>query len=287
MIWRVYKVVFRLRSPMHIGWRKVSNLQMTRPYVTGRALWGALTARLTRNTSSGLAIDSTAYQETGKKVHDTLAFTYFYPALKKKDGYQVVWPWGNEETDFCRRFISSYVSTALVYPQHSAAEGFLHEVEFLSPRTLDTGEPVYLVGYVFARKDDALKWREALRYLQLGGERGYGWGRVELVVCLEQKDYSLFDAAATVEIDGDRPAIVLFRDKHLLAHTAHTGAEDKLTIDGIDGIIGIIEPLVGREWSDQPGQKVVPDGIYYAPGSKVNAESRRFRIGKFGLWELA
>ena len=45
MAWRAYKIVLRLRSPLHIGRGKVGNLQRTRPYVAGRNLWGALTAR--------------------------------------------------------------------------------------------------------------------------------------------------------------------------------------------------------------------------------------------------
>ena len=46
MTWTVYRVTWRLLAPMHIGWRKLGNMQQTRPYVTGRNLWGAFTARL-------------------------------------------------------------------------------------------------------------------------------------------------------------------------------------------------------------------------------------------------
>jgi len=63
---------------------------------------------------------------------------------------------------------------------HAAAERMLYEVEFLSPRTLDTGESVFLKGYVFERDGCSLKWKSTLKRLQLGGERGYGWGSVEL-----------------------------------------------------------------------------------------------------------
>src|SRR5213082_2804295 len=72
MTWTAYRIVFRLLSPMHIGWRKVGNLQQTRPYVLGRSLWGALTARLTRISGSN------DYSEIGEQVDQQLAFTYFY-----------------------------------------------------------------------------------------------------------------------------------------------------------------------------------------------------------------
>ena len=31
MTWEVYRVAFRLLSPMHIGWHKLGNMQQTRP----------------------------------------------------------------------------------------------------------------------------------------------------------------------------------------------------------------------------------------------------------------
>ena len=38
MTWEAYAVVWRLKSPLHAGRGKVGNLQLTRPYVTGRML---------------------------------------------------------------------------------------------------------------------------------------------------------------------------------------------------------------------------------------------------------
>jgi len=133
MNWIGYRVVFRLRSPLHIGWRKVGNVQVTRPYLTGRSFWGALTERLARDTmarTGQIATNSNGYREVGKQVNEVLAFTYFYPALQSGNNYQVVWPWDDERT-FRHRFLSSYQSTALIYPAHSAAEGSLHEIEYL------------------------------------------------------------------------------------------------------------------------------------------------------------
>ncbi|MCX7597189.1 MAG: hypothetical protein N2235_26265, partial [Fischerella sp.] len=149
MTWTPYRIVFKLKSPMHIGCGKVGNVQRTRPYVTGRVFWGALTMRLTREHHQP-ATDSRLYQAIGEQVHQQLAYTYFYPATKANGDYKIHLPWENEHL-FRRQFLSSYASTALNYPQQSADEGLLHEVEFISPRTLDSGEQVYLVGYVFAK----------------------------------------------------------------------------------------------------------------------------------------
>lgn len=281
MSWQAYRVVFRLRSPLHSGWRKVGNLQITRPYVIGRAVWGALTMRLTRDASqeSGPATDSQQYLKIGKQVHQSLAFTYFYPALKSGTDYQVAWPWENEKT-FRHRFLSSYPSTALAYPQQAAAEGLLHEVEFISPCTLDTGEPVFLEGYVFEKEGCVLDWRAAFKRLQVGGERGYGWGRLELEAISPLESSQLFHLA-TCEVDGETPLplIRLLAGGRLLAHTPAPGGS----------IAGDIEPLVGREWRSHnsrrryAGQHIAYTDICFVPGSQVDQASD-FAVGKFGLW---
>jgi len=274
MNWIGYRVVFRLRSPLHIGWRKVGNVQVTRPYLTGRSFWGALTERLVRDraaTATQMATDSNGYQEVGKQVNEMLAFTYFYPALQSGNDYQVVWTWDDERT-FRRRFLSSYQSTALVYPEHSAAEGSLHEIEFLSPHTLDTADPVYLIGYVFAHKDCSLPWHDALTRLQFGGERGYGWGKVELVRL--ENDDNVF--GYQVDCIGRRPVITVPKGERLLAHTKPDQAM----------IAGEVEPLVGREWhtNSGAGASITHFGVVYAPGG-IATNEHCFAVESFGLWQ--
>lgn len=280
MTWTAYRLVFKLKSPMHIGCGKVGNIQRTRPYVTGRAFWGALTMRLTRDGTDGSATDSKQYECYGKKVHEQLAYTYFYPAIKLNKDYLIEWFWKNE-SQFRRRFLSSYASTALVYPQQAADEGLLHEVEFISPRTLDKGEQVYLVGYVFEKEDCTLNWRDACKRLQMGGERGYGWGMVDLKLDEPVKSQDLFYGQAVFNGDGDKPII---QAERLLAHTSATG----LTATGE------IEPLVGREWRSHnqdkegnlinhyAGQCVAFSDVCWVPGSTV--EQSNFTIKKLGIW---
>ena len=110
---------------MHMGRTKLGNLQITRPYVHGKSLWGALTARITRDTPS---LDNN-YQEVGQRVSEELAFSYFYPTISDE---VTLWPWDDAER-FAWHFLGSYASTALNYNQNSAAEGSLHETEFIAP----------------------------------------------------------------------------------------------------------------------------------------------------------
>lgn len=288
MTWRLYEVVLRLRSPMHIGCGKVGNMQRTRGYVVGRVFWGALTQRLTRDQMRGVgpAVDSGPYHEMGKRVHNSLAYTYFYPALKTDNGadYGVAWPW---QERFSARFLGSYVSTALAYPNQCADEGTLHEVEFISPYTTDTGEPVFLKGYVF-ETDNAPEWQKALGRIQLGAERCYGWGRVEPVEPVKVAECSptshIFGGVARMNLNNDRPIVSIDvtsgASKALLAHALTEGLEAS----------GTIEPLVGREWRScrtqnrYAGQHVEFSGVCFQPGSHI-LESGQFEIGKFGVWK--
>jgi len=282
MAWRAYRVVFCLRAPLHIGWSKVGNLQRTRPYVIGRSLWGALTMRLTRDAANDKkpADDSKDYQQFGIQVNENLAFTYFYLATKSKNDYQIAWPW-KDESLFRRRFLSSYSGTALDYPQQSAAEGTLREVEFIAPRTLDTGESVFLIGHVLESENCTLGWKDACTRLQLGGERGYGWGTLELMEISQSEHQELFSVAElTLDRDKARPTISLKSNTPILAHTLAEGILAE----------GTVEPLVGREWRSYndanryAGQHVEFNGICFAPGSIVQKDLK-FQISYFGLWK--
>lgn len=287
MAWQMYKVILQLCSPLHIGCGKIGNLQRTYPYVTGRVMWGALTMRLTRDKCKGNEInDSSIYQEVGEQVHRELAFTYFYPVLSSGNHYQIEWPWKDQRA-FRYRFLSSYAGTALDYPQQSAARGMLRETEFISPYTLDEGKRVFLQGYIFEKKGCTLSWQEAVKRLQLGGERGYGWGKVKPVAinpCRE--DDKLFGKEIKFLKSDERPRVCLPAKARLLAHTV---AADYPFADGP------IEPLAGREWRPNQkgnayvGQHIAFNEICFAPGSVLvnNDNHYDFRIDPFGVWRLS
>jgi len=284
MPWKTFRVVLRLRSPLHVGQGKVGNVQRTRPYVTGRVLWGALTERLTRDQvyGQGPATDSSQYAAVGQAVHDRLAFTYFFPTIHQ-DGRVELWPW---DDGFRSRYLSTYVSTSLTYPQQSAAEGTLHEVECIAPHTLDTGAPVYLAGYVFAQ-DNAPDWKPALKRLQLGGERGYGWGRLEPVGDPDPWNKRLlFGEQYEVKQDDWPPLLVAKVKARLLAHALAADFDGHKAVADVEGEI---EPLVGRETHPKDGRFGVwisQARLCYAPGAAIQTETR-FTIGPYGVWQAA
>lgn len=287
MTWTAYRVTFRLLSPIHSGWRKVGNLQQTRPYVTGRSLWGALTARLTREHGSS------DYHGIGKQIDKQLAFTYFYPSITTNPDKVELWPWPDKQWDrFAWTFLGSYVSTALENGR-SAEEGSLHETEFIAPYIRNylsdnEPEPVYLVGYIFEKdipasdEQDVDKqkvvsnWKKVLDKLQCGGERSYGWGKLHLEGEAEKvKDGKCFDY--TLLDTKDRPQLMATdNNRHLLAHTQ---------IDSVERGVAI-EPLLGRETSSNTsfGKSFSNPEICWVPGGKVNA-GETFQILEKGVWK--
>jgi len=269
MTWTAYKVVLRLQTPMHIGQAKSGNLQLTRPYVHGKALWGALTARITRDTPRF----NNDYKTVGDQVKEELAFSYFYPTTSQD---VTLWPWKDPER-FAWQFLGSYASTALNYSQNSAEEGTLHETEFIAPRTRED-EPVNLVGYIFEQEGCTLPWRPALDRLQLGGERTYGWGRVTLQG-QPQSASDLF--GLDLPSSGNRPVIKLTQGETLLAHALAHG-------DRAVPAKGRVVPLVGRETSsaNKHGQKVIMAAVCWEPGSRIQAPSQVL-IGDYGVWKKA
>ncbi len=207
MTWTHYRLVFRLESPLHIGWRKTGNLMQTRGYVPGKVLWAALTVRLVE-AFLGKANDSRVYRQVGETLTKCFRFGYLWPAAGTWNEHR--WdpptrphfPWdpGPEPWDYL--YLNGAARTALEPIEHIAAEGMLHQIEYIAPYTRE-GKPVYLVGDLWVREEVqaccetakakdpnnalcgniASKWQQALSILQIGGERGYGWGRGRLVQC--------------------------------------------------------------------------------------------------------
>jgi hypothetical protein len=275
-MWTPYRISLRLLSPLHIGWRKIGNLQQTRPYVTGRSLWGALTAGIARSENR------TDYERIGKLVDDELRLTYFYP--KTKSDEVDIWPWiepgctddgvkSNRRNidEFSWLYLGSYANTALV--GRKAEEGTLHETECIFPKTR-TGEQVNLLGYIIEKNNTALNWQKALKRMQLGGERRYGWGRVELA-----SEPHKCERCFGYEFQNENlPKIVVPKNESVLAHTL---------ADGLDCEMGTIEPLVGRETSRGGfGSRLSVAQICWVPGSRPKNVDR-FEILPRGIWQIA
>jgi hypothetical protein len=282
----------------------VGNIQRTRAYLPGKNLWAALTARLTRGGQAGefpLPV-AACYEAVGEAVRRNLAFSYFYlltlgegvafyPRLTKAG--LVYGPKRLDEREFQWRFLSSYASTALDYQAKAAEEGSLHEVEYLSPHVRNNGEPVFLTGYIIEHDDSPrLPWRQVLDRLQVGGEQGYGWGRLKRVgegapqpLPPGEKLFDLY----TIVPDVWPPQLSLDEEAPLLAHAlAVEFKEDNLVHYPLEGLEGPLEPLVGREWDNRgrtgAGRLVSPARICYVPGSIV-APGTCIQIGPYGIWE--
>jgi hypothetical protein len=284
MAWTAYQVTLRLLSPVHVGWRKLGNLQQTRPYVTGCTLWGAFTARLTRELGGS---DHNDYATIGNQVDQQLAFTYFYPSTSIDPEAVELWPWLDQWDKFAWTFLGSYASTALENG-HSAEAGSLHETEFIAPYTRKDmievePKPVYLVGYIFQKEDYSIgcNWQNVLDTLQLGGERSYGWGRLQL------KDLKLLEDEKCLGYElnskGDRPFLIALQDTQLLAHTI-ADEEDTANVSNGRGVA--IEPLLGRETKANTGfgRSISKPMICWVPGGKVN-QAEKFQIQEKGIWK--
>lgn len=267
MTWQKYPLVFRLESPLHIGYHKVGNLMQTRGYVLGKNLWAALVARLTREAIPGAA--GSDYVQIGQKANEQFRFSYLYLAVDPAG--LPCYPWQDDLFDY--RFLSSYASTALNYDQQAAAEGLLHETEFIRSRARQLpgdAEPpqVYLVGelYIQDNLDSKLAgWRDALSRVQLGGERGYGWGRMRLEKLPERGIIE----EPTIKVEEDMP---------VLAHVLAQGVS----------VVGPVEPLVGWERDNQGNSaknwRLSSAMICYAPGAVVKRKTT-FIIGRYGIWQ--
>jgi len=290
--WQTYRLVFRLESPLHVGWRKTGNLMQTRPYLPGRVLWGAVTASLTQ------WLGEVDYAALGEWACDHLRFGYFFLA---RDPDKPLYPvyltthkqpgidYGQEEmpeAEFERRFLSSLTSTAIAHEANAAQEGSLHEVEFLVS-SLALGQPVYLVGHLFTQSSNEVicqendivarglsLYEQVMASLRVGGERRYGFGR--LMLCRNQceKTDKLFDYR-TDQQNGNL-CVTIPVQKPLLAHAIADSTNVK----------GSSEPVVSREWVPRhgPGRQVTSLGLCYVPGSITTSETT-FSIGHYGIWE--
>ena len=182
-----YRIVLKLLSPLHVGKRKYGNLMETRDYVPGKTLWGALTARITRDFFDG---NPTYYEMVGNFIKENFRISYFWPSLDEENPY---FPWKHEDFDYILK--SSYMGQPIDYSKKSTEEGQLHEVEYISSKTR-YDKQVYLMGDLWI-KDKVLKdkpenggnpiiqindkeilFKNILNRLQIGGEKGYGWGKV-------------------------------------------------------------------------------------------------------------
>jgi len=310
-MWKCYELEYKAKSAIHIGYgSQLGIVSRTRYYIPGKTMWGAVTAVLSRRIME--SYDAEIYGKMGEFVKHHLIFSYFYPVK----GADVLYPnyaeeglgFGSKEKgefvmnkeEFEKKFITSYVSTALDKTSRTAEEGSLHEFELISP--------VEFVGYlftnleknhgnakygmpIFVREVEEEKIRveikgkkvevfEAIKEIQVGGERIYGFGQLELKDEEIKQRESFFNRYEVV-LDAERPRI---KAEIALSHVMMKDDKGKY-LDKLANIRGDIEPLVWRAWSEKgTGQNPNFEGIALVPGSKFGL--REMKIGDFGMWHL-
>src|SRR5579875_2877991 len=205
-VWERLPLCFELLSPIHIGFLPKSRgivVSPTRPYVPGKNLWGAVTAALTPRLYDAPA--PSHFVAIGQHVRECLSFSYFYLS----DGEQLFAPsyessslrWGGLSDSEFRSVVLDSRLSAEIGETGAAEDGGLHEIEFIrhmigSPE-VGTGR-VFLCGAAWLKTDGTiagasllmkdgllrLRTREAdvdlLDGLTIGGERNYGFGRIQL-----------------------------------------------------------------------------------------------------------
>ncbi len=296
MSYAQHRYLLMTLDPTHIGHQKIGNIQRTRHYVPARVLWGALTARLTRDLAARRLADvgEGDYITMGELAKQQLAFSYFFPTdenlhpvypaydeqgLKYVGGQNCLTP----ET-FAWRYLGSYAATALNYERNAAEDASLHEVEFLSPHSRfdHASQPVYLLGYAIAAAGCKPPWpilRTALQEIQIGGERRYGWGRLRLEKAEEcgHGEATLFGQLHCDAKTEARPKVLTGNNATLFAHA---------TVSGI-AACGEIEPLIGRVWeqSKGAGQTVEFTDVCYMPGARLK-ENRTLEMAATHIWRV-
>jgi len=299
MAWQIYRLIFRLDTPLHVGQRGWGIIQRTRPYLMGKNLWAATTASLTRT------LGSDDYKAVGRALLENALFTYFYPAV---DVNQPLMPcYGDKGLSYGRQkyrelaadefefsFVGSYASTAIDPVTQTAEEASLHEVEVILPRTRDEGAQVYLHGYLLIHEGAQIMGHplnislllDLLTDVQVGGERGYGYGR------LLKHDFRPWSGKLFNQYEVENLTLTMLPDSPLPAHAL------------IEGLLarGDIEPLTAREWGKFPpdedlrkGQiqregagQVMPQpnqiAVCYVPGSVPRSvQTFEFDLDRYGI----
>jgi hypothetical protein len=163
-------------------------------------------------------------------------------------------------------------------------EGSLHEFELIKDKN---GKETIFTGYLFAKEgnigdysvtlsednpfietnDQNFSLFGAIKNIQVGGERNYGFGWLELLPeDIKQRNKNIYGSGISIDLSNN---LTLNTDDYLaLAHVERGNSN-------LTDIRGDLEPLVGREWNSKgAGQKVSDAKICLTPGTKFNSESK-------------
>ncbi len=261
MAWSLYRWVWQLQSPLHVGMPPAGSLNRTRLYIPARSIWGALTAEYARSRGD----TAPDYERAMAELRQNMRFSYLFPAEPGPEGGWLAWlpryeracglVWVREDEERERRshremrlqLVIARPATAIDPQTNTAAEGTLRETECLSPRWR-SGKPVALVGYVFCHNHRPPDIWDTVREIFLGGDTRYGLGRLKLL-CVQKSDL-LF--SYEVDLQKDEPYI---KSERLLAHGEIS--------DSSAAMSGEQEMVAGWDY----GQGLWSPGLCWAPGS--------------------
>lgn len=307
----IYELQFEAQSPIHIGYKKIGTLKTTRYYIPGKAMWGALTAHITRSLyENPFANHNNYYNDVGKFIKTSIKTTYFFPKVNDttyyphytEDGLRYG---GLSKSEFERDFIYSRVGTA-IDTTGTAEDRSLHETEYIRDTVTDDIKRVHWVGYCIVEEKEAhglkitelndkdfyigtesderkISFTDCILTLTVGGERNYGFGKLHFK-CMKKSD-NIFG----FKISGDNNLI----SRIGLGHVKYEQDKD------IE-YCGDLEPVVGRDWSSNDnghngnksnnknkgtGQKSTFCDVCFVPGTSFNKDIK-FQISEFGILDI-
>ena len=287
----LFRWVWQLEGPLHVGMPPAGSLNRTRLYVPARALWGALTAELARREAQ--AGNAPQYPTVGENLQKDYRFTYLYPA-EKVGGSWCAWlpsyrdalglAWAREDQaesvvgdrHLRRRLLSTRPGTSIDASTDAADEGSLRETEVLEAHWRDdhggNSGPVALVGYAFIRTAKAKdkfpverRRLEEIKDIFVGGDTRYGLGHVRRITFDLVKQAAAFGGAAA--LDADSPQIA--------ASTLHAHAH------GDGSLSGALELLGG--WDRGAIRNLDQSTPLWQPGSRSKAPIQ-WAIEADGWW---
>lgn len=303
-MWRKVNVIFKLKSPLHIGYLpfKGSVVSPTRYYVPGRSLWGAVTKRITEYLFKPSPKEED-YRNIGKQIIENFRFSYFYIYdgetiyIPKFEGYRI--KYGNiDRSEFENKFIGSRISTAIDPYSLTAKNESIHEIEFINEKFCDIDgdlKDVKIAGCIWIREDTKINGKEAeinrgiiiddfnvTHELIIGGEAKYGFGHVflESINKINTK-IPPFIWETPEEIEQDEFIISHLKyDKSIkfegdLELLSGRGYYDPKVIDNSESNI-----------SNAPGRIISRPEYYLSPGSRILPENKRYILKWDGTLEV-
>jgi len=316
-MWKKVDVVFKLRSPLHIGYTPFKGfvISPTRYYVPGRNFWGAITKRITEYLYE--KPEPWNYKKIGGQIMESFRFSYFYIY----DGRVVYFPrytkqglrYGNNseevtKSEFEHRFIGSFISTEIDSFSRTAKSGSLHELEFINNKTRDENgnlKDVKIAGCIWIKEGTKIENKEiildnkgilvedfnAIDKLVLGGESKYGFGHV----VLDSINQVVFPEYPPFRWKGPEN-VKIIHGEFLPAHLKYSESLNfKGDIELLTGR-GYYDPNVLKKGgnkskkdkaggNDSPGAVISIPEYYFAPGTVV-IDGGEFKVEWDGTLEV-